>query len=40
MHWTYDEYLDQPLWFINELVEELNREARQRDKDLMRTRNG
>ena len=38
--WTYDEYLDAPLWFVNELIKQLNDETKQIDKNLRNYKNG
>ena len=40
MRWTYDEYLDQPLWFLDELINQLNKENREREKQLRQTNHG
>jgi len=40
MNWTFDEYLDQPLWFISELIYQLNRENKEREKILNRQNRG
>lgn len=40
MGWTYSEYLDQPLWFTNELIEQMNREGREMEKRARRMNNG
>ena len=29
MHWTYQEYLEQPVWFVELLIEILNLEAKE-----------
>ena len=40
MKWGYEEYLNQPNWFINELIYQLNDENNKHERELRKMNNG
>jgi hypothetical protein len=36
MNWTFDEYLNQPAWFLEEVIIQLNDETKKQKRELRR----